>query len=345
MRFLRRAGSSSGPSDFWSWWSDGRHRVAEAITTGGFDERLVNEIGQAVQTIHPAMAWELAPGRSAQHAFCISPEGNAELRQGALRWLASAPPPDETWEYHASRQASPSLSALEVGGTLFELSAMRAIASWDESRRRVDVRLWHPQFAAAPQPVRLQASFLFLDNLIGEDAVERWIGQIDLLENPTDGRTPDELRAEIERHSSDPASDETWVVGELTRPDGSMAVVTANAALKRIDHPFADHHVPIEIVFGVNRMPTDTEAATLNAWEDDLLRRLGDLAIYAGRETTPGSRTLHFVAQDPDAMRPAIDSWAQGLPDTFADGLPQLRLRVNMQRDMDWSFQRELGVR
>jgi hypothetical protein len=121
--------------------------------------------------------------------------------------------------------------------------------------------------------------------------------------------------------------------------------VLADAGLKRIDHPFADHHVTVAVVFGADRFPTDAETAMMNEQEDDFLRRLGDVAVYAGRFTEPGRRTMHFVAVDPDAMRPAIDGWAQDLPSTLSEGLPQLRLKIDFERDMDWSFQRDLGIR
>src|SRR4029078_1456114 len=107
--------------------------------------------GRAGETIHPAMSWELAPGRVAEHAFCISPEGNAELRQAALRWRSTAPPADATWEYHPSKQPAPSLSGLRIGDRTFDLEQMRAITSWDETRQRVDVKLWHPGFDGAPE--------------------------------------------------------------------------------------------------------------------------------------------------------------------------------------------------
>ena len=346
MGFFKRAASEpEPPADFWEWWSGGRDRVANAIATGGFDERLIGEISNAVGSIHPAMAWELEPGRAAQHAFCISPEGNAELRQVALRWLASAPEPDATWEYHASKQASPKLMGLEIGSWRFDLEEMRAMASWDGTRRRVDVKLWHPQFAGVPESARIQAGFIFLDSLLGEDDVERWVGQIDFVEAPTEGHTPAELKAEIERRASEPSGDATWVLGELRDPSGSVAIVSADAGLKRIDHPFADHHVTLALVFGADRMPTGSESALMNEQEDDFLRRVGDLATYAGRVTEPGTRTMHFVAEDPDAMRPAIDGWAADLPDSLSEGLPPTRLKVNFEQDMDWSFQRDLGVR
>jgi hypothetical protein len=346
MRFFKRdSAASDAPIDFWSWWSSGRDRVAQAIDSGGFDDRLIGEISAAVDTIHPAMAWELAPGRTAQHAFCISPEGNAEVRQAALRWLASAPPPDATWEFFASKQAAQRLMGLDIGGRPFDLEETRAIASWDAARGRVDVRLWHPRFTEAPEPVRLQVAFVFLDSLLGEDDVERWVGQIDILEAPTGGLTPAELKAEIARHKAEATGDETWVVRDVRNPAGEVEIVSANASLKRIDHPFHDHHVTIAVVMGIDRMPNDAEASVLNAEEDDLLGRLGGVAIFVGRSTGAGVRTLHFVAEEPDRMRPAIDAWAAEIPDSLAEGQPQRRLKINFDRDMDWTFQRELGLR
>lgn len=157
MRFFKRGAESDPPADFWGWWSsDGRVRVAEAITTGDMNERLIDAITRAVSTLHPAMAWSLAPGRVAEHAFCLSPEGDAEVRQAALRWLDTAPPPDATWEYHASKLASTTPMDLAIGGRNFDLGEMRAITSWDATRRRVDVRLWHPSFAEVPEDIRLQ---------------------------------------------------------------------------------------------------------------------------------------------------------------------------------------------
>ena len=222
---------------------------------------------------------------------------------------------------------------------------MRAIASWDLVRRRLDVRLWHPQFDRAPVPVKMQVGFVFLDNLLGEEDVERWIGQIDLLDAPTGGKTPAELSAELERRKAEPVDDATWVVGELAGADGQAQIVAADAALKRIDHPFADHHVTMQQLFGADRMPTHAEVEQLDAEENDFFRRLGDAAIFAGRVTAPGSRTLHFVTEDPKAMNPAIDSWAEDLSFSLSPGLPQRRLKVNVARDMDWRFQRDLGVR
>lgn len=344
MRFLRRGHAVEPIPDFWAWWGRSRDRLAEAIDARSVDGGLVEEITRAVQAVHPAMAWELAPGRAARHAFCLSPEGDPERRQAALRWLAGAPGPDATWEYHPSRQASPTLPGLEIAGERFDLEEMRAITSWDGPRRRLDVRLWHPGFARAPREVRQQVAFLFLDSLLGEDEVERWIGEVAVLDEPSGGRTPAELRAEVERRRTAPGDEATWSVGELVREGGVREVVAADAALKRIDHPFADFHAAIGVLLPDDGMPSEATMAVLDDEELALIRRLDGVAVQAGRVTAPSRRTIHVVTEDLDALRGAIDAWAASLPDAWPNG-ERRRIKVDLAEDMDWSFQRELGIR
>jgi len=343
-RFGRNRFDDPG-AEFWNWWPGARDGIAKAIVTGAFDNRIVNDISKHVQRVHPGMAWELQPGTHAAHAFCLSSEGDPERRQVALRWLERAPQPDATWEYHASKQPAKTLMTLMVAGARFDLEEMRASTSWDANRRRLDVRLWHPRFAEVPQDVRIQAAFLFLDHLLGEDGVERWIGAIELFEGPTGGRTPAELKAEVERHAAEPAGDDTWVNGEVTQPDGATGLILADVALKRIDYPFHDWWVWVRMVWGAERFPTDAEAEQLNAEEDNFLERMGERAILAARVTVPGSRTWHFVSEDFEKMRPAIDGWAEWLPDSLSPGLPQRRLKIDGGQDMTWQFQRDLGIR
>ena len=334
MRFLR--GDEAPPADFWTWWAGTRDRVAAAIEGRGFDKGLIDDVSKAVRSVDPRLAWEFAPGHAAKHALCVTPEGNSEVRPIALRWLARAPHADAEWEYHASRQAAATLMVLDLGGNRVPLEDMHAVSSWDESRQRLDVRLWHAAFDRLPEPARLQAAFLFLDNLLGEDDVERWVGQIDVLEAPSGGKWPAELKAEVARHAAEPAG-QTWVLGGGSGPDGQPMIVAADAALKRIDHPYADIHVAMRIRLEDGSLPDEALAASLNAEEDRLVTLLGNAAVLAGRTTTPGERVIHFVAADRDAVRAAVDQWA-------SDG-PDWRVKVEFAQDANWSFQRQLGTR
>ena len=334
MRFFGR-GASAPDEDFWTWWAGARGRIEQAIETGSFDRKLVDEVSKAVQSVDPRLAWEFSAGRGSKHALTLSPEGNPMSRPAAVAWLAAAPPADDTWHYFASRQPSPTTEgAFEVGGEHVKVSDMRAITTWDPTRRRLGVRLWHPVFGRAEEGLRQQVSFLFLDDLLGEEDVERWIGEIEVLDAPISGRTPEELRAEVTRRAAEPPEG-TWILGELADHRGQITIVTADAALKRIDLPLADQHVAISI--GLDGMPDDVLAATLNAEEDRLARLLEGAATFAARTTTSSERVLHFVAEDLDLVRAGIDAWAPDAPDW--------RVKVNFQHDPTWEFQRELGVR
>jgi hypothetical protein len=330
--------------EFWKWWPTARDRIATSIVSGTFDNRLANEVNKHVRRIHAEMAWELQPGQRASHAFCLSPEGDPERRQFALRWLGNAPKPDATWEFHASKPPAKSLMTLMVGGAAFDLQEMVAITSWNETRQLLDVRLWHPRFAEVDEQTRMQAAFLYLDHLLGEDDVERWIGAIELLEAPAGGRAPAELKAEVARQAAEPR-EPSWINGERTRPDGQVEFIIGNAGLKRVDYPFHDTWVWVQMLWGADRYPTDHEAPILEDEEDEFLRRMGDRAILAARVTVPGSRTWHFVTPDFEKMRPAIDGWAAWLPDSLTPGLPQRRLKIDGGSDVQWSFLRELGLR
>jgi hypothetical protein len=54
---------------------------------------------------------------------------------------------------------------------------------------------------------------------------------------------------------------------------------------------------------------------------------------------------MRFVTEDTGRMRPSIDGWAADLPDPIGDGGPARRIKVDFGRDVDWSFQKELGIR
>ena len=64
----------------------------------------------------------------------------------------------------------------------------------------------------------MRVGFLFLDNLLGEDDVERWIGEIDALDAPIEGRTPDELIAEVRRRAAEAPGSRGYSPSAATAP-------------------------------------------------------------------------------------------------------------------------------
>jgi hypothetical protein len=338
MRFFRR---DSGPADgeaidtFWHWWSEERDAIAAAIADRTLD-RWVEPIGRQVGAIDRRLAWELSAGATAQHALVVTPEGDPAVRPRALDWLAAAPPVDATWEYHAARQPR-DLGTLEIGGLSVDLTEFRAIAGWDEGRERLDVRLWHPALATAPQNLGLQTSFLYLDTLLGEEDVERWVGEIDVLDDPTGGRTPDELRAEVQRRAAE-ATGASWALA--TMQDGrDAAVVVLNLAVKPIDHPYCQHHLTVTVARGLEQLagPGEAEAAKLDEAEDRLAADLAPAdAVHLGRITRRRDREFHFMVRDPEAARAIAAAWA--------GSQPQWSPRINVRADPAWEVRRQLGM-
>lgn len=334
MRFIRRAfdGRDDTADDFWAWWESARGPIAAAIADGSVAAH-VDEISRHVHRLDRHLAWELAPGTTAQHALIVTPEGNPETRPRAIAWLAAAPAADAVWEYHASRQPGP-LHTVEIGATTVDCEEFRAIAGWDATHERLDVRLWHPALGTAPEPIRRQVAFLFLDNLLGEEEVERWIGTINILDAETGGRTPAELRDEVARRAAGSTRD-VWVVFERRDRRGDLAVVSANAAVKRIDLPVAMDHLCVIIDRGLEELTDSPELEDLDDAETRLVTALAAVrAVYLGRVTDKRERRLHFVCEEPGRSRQVALDWALDEP--------RFGPRVEVKRDPRWEFRVEL---
>ncbi len=164
---------------FWTWWSTAKEPLAEAIKSRKLDA-WVGPISDHVHAIDPGLAWELGPGVKSAHHFCVSSEGDSRLRITAERWLARAPAPDALWEYYPARQASRGdrKLALRLGGVELSYADLRFGFERDTNRRRLHVALFHEKFRDLSEDDRRRALFLFLDDLLGEDGVERWIGRV-----------------------------------------------------------------------------------------------------------------------------------------------------------------------
>jgi len=189
-----------GIARFWRWWPNARPRIESSITNGGADAALIEEINDHVNAISEGLAWELAPGRDAQHAFCLSSNGDPERRILTETWRLRGPAADPTWEFHGARQGGGRRASLvlELEGHSIELDELVVAFEVDEARERVDGVYFHPAFADMDDDTRTMATFLALDGAFGEDGVERWLGAIETAtEPPEDATSIDELEAAV----------------------------------------------------------------------------------------------------------------------------------------------------
>ncbi len=338
MRFLRRGGGEpEQPIEqrleaFWAWWLAAKDGIATDIERGTVGGR-AGEISVAVKRLHEKLAWELSPGAAATHALVVSPEGNPELRPIALRWADSAPRADATWEYHPSRQPGPP-QVLEIRGTRVSFSEIRSLTSWDESRELLTVRIWHPALDGLPSDVKAQIAFLFLDNLVGEDDVERWIGAIEADPEALTGQSPGDLRDEVRRRAASSTGDQ-WALIEARDGRDDPVLVRLNSSLKRIDHPFASHHLEVVIERGLDAAADTAEREAIDRAEAELVPELAGLAIEAAHVTDRRRRVTHFVCEDGERALQVARDWT-ALHASWGT-------TASVESDPAWTFRRAYG--
>lgn len=303
---------------FWAWWPSVAESIAGSFASGGIKDELVETIGARVHDIHPKLDWEFGPGRVSEHHLCLSAKGDPSLRVVAERWLHRAPKPTPIWEFYSSRQPHHGGAlVLEIAGQKVALDELVAGVAEDDTREKLDVKLYHPVFPAlADRNLKVQIVFIGLDTLLGEDEVERWIGAIELADAPpSEAVSFFALRARVAAFGAKATRDK-WIILKGER-DGAPLFVTINAALKRVNHLLLDTHVAVTITLASptkDGLTTKEEADVLGAMDDALGVALGDGGVYIGRETGLGKRVLHYHVMEGGPSASVLARWRTSHP-------------------------------
>ena len=321
---------------FWKWWQGARGPLAQAIHDRTLSD-WVEPISARVHAIDPRLAWELGPGVKSAHHICVSGEGDGVLRVTTQRWVSRAPPPDEVWEYYPSRQPSrgdPKVK-LEIAGVALDYADFRFALELDDVRRRVQVAVYHPKLRELPDHERGLATFLVLDDALGEDGVERWVGGVQSTLDP--GRADKSRRQLIEAVEALAARQaaKSFVLLEGKAKDGRRMLAVVNLGLKRLDHLLFDSHVEITIPYATERADGLYDAPVgeeLKEMEDALLQALGKEAVYIGHETGLGRRVIH--------LHTAVVSPAQGIIEHWERMYPAWDIEVAARADPQWNILR-----
>lgn len=298
---------------FWHWWAGARGRVQAAIEDGSV-ESLASEISARVAAINGDLQWELTKGRGAQHAFVVSPAGNAALRATAARWRAAAPAADEVFEYFDARQADDDVfdARIQIAGHDLELAELRFAVGTGEDAHDLDVGVFHPAFPHMPEGARVQLAFLALDWALGEQQVELWIGQVEALPaGQPDLVTFTELRAAVANLAAKHAEP---VYAMLTAEDrrGRPVMAMIQVPLRSARWPRFDQHVAVTARYPArpNGLPTDEALAQLRDLEDRIESVLPPDGEVIAHETTNGVRTIHVYADSTTDKADAVSSVA-----------------------------------
>jgi hypothetical protein len=305
--------SREDPIDaFWQWWAEARGPLYDAIATRTLDA-WVDPISARVRAIDERLEWELGPGTRSEHHFCLSGCGDARLRVLTQRWLSRAPEPDDRWEYYPARQPSgrdPKL-VLELAGVRLPYWDLRLGMRVDEARRRIDVVVFHPKFTDLPEDKRAMAMFLLLDDALGEDGVERWIGRAEhALEEGGADAPREALLDAVRALARAPAGQLSLLRGR--GKDGLPRLAAVAFGVKRLDHLLMESHVEVTIAYPTERADgfySEGVGEDVNAMEDALLAALGNDAVYIAHETGGGRRIIHLHVAPAGPAQEAIARW------------------------------------
>jgi hypothetical protein len=187
----------------------------------------------------------------------------------------------------------------------------------------LNVTVYHPAFADLSEQQRTLAGFLLLDTVLGESAVETWVGTIDTTTHePLDPVPLAGLRAvirELAERFTDADGEPAWVLMEGSTQDGDRVLASAQIPLRSATAPQFDTRIAVSVPYTdrtPDGLPTSESLSALQKFTDHLIDRLGESGKLVAHETHGGIRLLHFYVDGgtpaAEQLRPAITGWGQG---------------------------------
>jgi|SRR5262245_10762261 len=142
-----------------------------------------------LQAISPHLMWEYGPAvRGRGHRLVITPESHKELRPLTTAILERAPK-IAGWEFYPHRLAEDLDMARETveartGGSLDEVTAEARIGEGN----RIDLMFRSPVTEDEDDQEARGVAFVAAETLLGEQALDRWVGAIEVGPTPKRGR-------------------------------------------------------------------------------------------------------------------------------------------------------------
>ena len=170
--------SSQAISRFWRWFAANAERL-KGLYSAGFLEELAAEVNRELDRIEPELAWEIGPGKNKPYLFAISGEGNPRLRELAELMIGLAPAGLGTWELYSARPSRPAPGVVRMpdSGEVFETIEWKFVPLEQSQSGRLDLVVVDDQLSRSDRDSALRAVSLYLDQVLGEDSVENWIGE------------------------------------------------------------------------------------------------------------------------------------------------------------------------
>ena len=170
---MRLFAKTTKQQEFWSWFDRNTDRLFhfEADQTAVF-----SELRAALDSVHPGLTFELGPVCEGKREFVVSADGIRELFP-AVRALVAAAPDLPRWVVIPFRPPKDINLVVKMGGTT--LGPEDVWFSAEPDGDRIGLCLFVRGLTRATWDLLGSASFLLLDNALGEYVVETRVGSID----------------------------------------------------------------------------------------------------------------------------------------------------------------------
>jgi hypothetical protein len=194
-----------------------------------------------------------------------------------------------------------------------EISTFMTTLKLQAHRHRLDVVLHHPELATMTDHDRLRVAFMVLDRLLGEDAVERWLGEVRASPEPLPQALPAtallDAVMELEERESDGAH---WVELTAKRSDGALVFIKARRPMRWIDNLTFDHHLAVRVPYrpaGGDGQPDNAERERLSAIARELSDGLGPAGLLVAKVRCAGRCDIHAYFDDEDVAASSAARW------------------------------------
>lgn len=169
---------------FWAWFAG----EADAIHAAMFEDEIhafTRQLTRRTSRVVPGIGWSFGPGATeGRHALILTGEGDPHQRLLTEAWVARAPAIDG-WDVHPAKPPSDvDGMVLEVFERSFAFDECRVAVTVDEERQVADLVVHCDAFGGLDEEQRATPMFLMIDDCLGEDATELWVGRVDASAEP-----------------------------------------------------------------------------------------------------------------------------------------------------------------
>ena len=164
---------ASVEGDFWKWFSANE---AQLFSFESDREVVFDRLGTAMQKVHADLTFEFSPIVDGRREFVIS-AGGIKAAFPAVEALFSSAPTLQRWKWVKFRPRRDSLNNIEFGGKSIQAKDVHFLLARDEPK--VGIVLFFDGYSDTEKTLFGQIGYLFLDEALGEYAVEMKVGFIE----------------------------------------------------------------------------------------------------------------------------------------------------------------------